>query len=183
MLSLCDVGGLGPGRGLVTRGHTRAGGLGGPSCLRPQSGEPESPLSGPMKALLQSHSLPSRNISYQVRGTHNIGEQSSLGHTMDPVRDPRQLQSARHATWDSRGREVCGLNEDHPVGDRACARRAGSSKGLGHHNLVWQSLWAGRGQGNWMVDRGTAPQRPDRRWGPREVGLGRLAVGHPPIIP
>ena len=45
---LDDVGGLRAGRGLVTRGHTCAGGLGGPSCLRIQSEEPESPLSDPM---------------------------------------------------------------------------------------------------------------------------------------
>lgn len=30
------------------------------------------------------------------------------------------------------------------------------------------------------MDRGTAPQCPAWRWGPREVGLGRLAVGAPP---
>ena len=43
---------------LVTHGHTRcAGGWGGLSCLRTQSGEPESPLSGP---------VPPSKFSYKV---------------------------------------------------------------------------------------------------------------------
>lgn len=66
------------------------------------------------------------------------------------------------------GTRVCGLNEDHPDGDKACPRSAGSSEGLGQHNLVWQRRWAGRGQGSCTVDRGGGPGkwgRANQQWG------------------
>ena len=72
MLSPCDLGGLGPGGPGHTWAHVLCRGLGRPELPENSvwgAGIPSFWPRSTKKGLLQSHSLPSRNISYQVRRT------------------------------------------------------------------------------------------------------------------
>lgn len=153
---------------LVTHGHTRcAGGWGGLSCLRTQSGEPESPLSGPMPPSKFSYKVTAclpETLATRLVEPHRTGEQSSLGHTMAPERGPRRVRSTRPAAWDSCGPECVDGMKTTQTGTKpapvelALARDSAST------------TWSGR-------DAGQTEARGAARWTERRLPSAPLGGG------